>query len=221
VILIGIGFQKYLSGSDLLGYAKSIIAGVALPSLPNGGWSLTVEFHFYLILPLFLFLTSKWKYSLVFVLVAAICVRVPFHQELGQIQSLSYWTIVGRIDQFLLGIMAYQFRKNISGRHLFIFSLSTLFAIFYWHFDSQGGFFMSPSYPSPNAIWIFMPTIEGVVYALTIAWYDNSFTHSTGKFSRFLALIGTYSYSIYLLHLYGLNEMAAHAWSWMQVLRQG
>ena len=61
---------------------------------------------------------------------------------------------------------------------------------------------MNPSYPSPSQIWIYMPTIEGLVYALVISWYDNSFKHSTGRVSRFIALIGTYSYSIYLLHFF-------------------
>jgi hypothetical protein len=36
-----------------------------------------------------------------------------------------------------------------------------------------------------------MPTIEGAAYALAVAWYDNSFDHSTEKASRFIALIGT------------------------------
>ena len=47
-----------------------------------------------------------------------------------------------------------------------------------------------------------MPTIEGLVYALVIAWYDNSFEHSAGRVSHFIAIIGTYSYSIYLLHFF-------------------
>jgi peptidoglycan/LPS O-acetylase OafA/YrhL len=47
-----------------------------------------------------------------------------------------------------------------------------------------------------------MPTIEGIAYAIAITWYDNSFKHSTGKVSLFIAYIGTYSYSIYLLHFF-------------------
>jgi len=201
-VIFLVAFQRNLSGSKLIGYAKSIIAGVILPSLPNGGWSITVEFHFYIILPVLLFLTRKSKYSLVLVLLAAVFVRYLLYRELTQIQTLSYYTIVGRIDQFLLGMMAYQFRGLISGRHLFVASTFTLFAIVYWHFDTQGGFYMNPSYPSPSTIWIYLPTLEGVAYALAITWYDNSFKNSTGKVSQFIALIGTYSYSIYLLHFF-------------------
>lgn len=202
VVIIYVGFQRYLAGGDIFGYVKSIVAGIIKPSLPHGGFSITTEFHFYLMLPVLLFLTKKWKYSLLFVLLAAVLTRIFLHQKLGQIQNLSYWTIIGRVDQFVLGILAYQFRRNISGRHFLILCVVLIFASFYWYFDSQGGFYMSTSYPSPSVIWIYMPTIEGFVYALAIGWYDNSFEHSTGKVSRFIALIGTYSYSIYFLHTF-------------------
>lgn len=208
VVIFYVGFQKYLAGSNMFGYAKSIVAGISKPSLPNGGWSITAEFHFYLMLPILLFITNKWKYSLLLVLLVAVITRTILHQELGQIQTLSYWTIIGRVDQFVFGILAYQFRKNVSGRHLLILCALIMFATFYWYFDSQGGFYRSPSYPSPSSIWIYMPTIEGLVYALVIAWYDNSFEHSTGRVSRFIALVGTYSYSIYLLHFFVVSRLS-------------
>ena len=202
VILI-VGFDKYLSGSDVLVYAKhSVIAGAIKPTLPNGGWSITVESHFYILLPLLLLLSRKSKYSLILVLGAAVLMRVLLYQELGQIQKLSYWTIVGRVDQFLLGILAYQFRGYFTRKHFFVAGIFALFAIFYWYFDLRGGYYKNPSYPSPSSIWIYMPTIEGIAYASIISWYDNSFIHSTGRFSRFIALVGTYSYSIYLLHFF-------------------
>lgn len=207
VILI-VGIQKYLSDGAILPYAKSIITGLVKPALPNGGWSITVEFHFYLLLPFLLFLSRKSDYSLLLVLNAAILFRVFLYQEFGHIQKLSYATIIGRVDQFLLGIMAYQLRAHFTGRHLLVFSIFSLFATFYWYFDLQGGFWKNPSYPSPSSIWIFMPAMEGVAYASIIAWYDNSFSHSTERISRFIALIGTYSYSIYLLHFFVVFSVA-------------
>jgi rhamnosyltransferase len=208
IIIIIVGYQNYLVGNDLLNYAKKIVAGVIKPSFPNGGWAITVELHFYLVLPVLLFLVKRWKYSLVFILVLAVFTRTLLYLNLGQIQTLSFLTIVGRIDQFLLGIMAYQFRSHISGKHFLIAGVITLFTIFFWYFDSLGGFYMSPSYPSPSAIWIYLPTVEGVAYASMIAWYDNSFKHSTGAVSRFIARIGTYSYSIYLWHFFFVFEIS-------------
>ena len=201
LVIVVVGCREYLSGNDVYRYMERILAGVIKPSLPNGGWSITTEFHFYLLLPVLLFFSRKSKYALMILLTAAVLIRALLYQGQGEIQSLSYWTIVGRIDQFLLGMIAYQFRSLITGRHAFAVCSLVLFAIFYWYFDSLGGFYTS-IYPSPSAIWIFMPTIEGLAYALMIAWYDNSFVHSNGRFSRFFALIGTYSYSIYLLHFF-------------------
>ncbi len=202
LVIVAVGCREYLSGHDIIQYIKRVLAGAIQPSLPNGGWSITTEFHFYLLLPALLFLSRKSKYSLVLLLGAAVLIRALFHQGRGEIQTLSYWTIVGRIDQFLLGMIAYQFRNLVTERHTFVVCSSVLFAIFYWYFDSQGGFFAYPSFPSQSAIWILMPTIEGLAYAVLIAWYDSSFAHSHGKLSRFVALIGLYSYSIYLLHYF-------------------
>ncbi|HYN79352.1 MAG TPA: acyltransferase [Lamprocystis sp. (in: g-proteobacteria)] len=202
LVIFLVGLQKLVAGQDLTAYAKTILPGVVKPGLPNGGWSITAEFHFYLILPLLLFLVKKWKYSLFLVLLLAIAMRTMLYLELGQIQTLSYWTIIGRVDQFILGIIAFQFKDHISRKHLQLICTLLIFAGFYWYFDSQGGFYKNPSYPSPSIIWIFMPTVEGVAYAFLVSWYDNSFSHSTGKLSRFVALIGTYSYSIYLLHFF-------------------
>jgi len=209
IVVIGyIGLRKYLSGQEIFPYIKSILAGAIKPSLPNGGWSITAEFHFYLMLPVLLYITGKWKYSLLLVLAISIAIKATLHQELGQIQTLSYWTIIGRIDQFILGILAFQFRKHIARKHMLVFCSLLAFSYFYRYFDSLGGFYKSPSYPSPSLIWVYMPAIEGLAYGLLIAWYDNSFKHSTGIVSQFIALIGTYSYSIYLLHFFVVFEMA-------------
>ncbi len=202
IVIFIVGVKRYLSGADIFCYVKSIIAGIIKPSLPNGGWSITVEFHFYLILPILLYFARQWKYSLLFVILVAVITRIILHHELGQIQTLSYWTIIGRVDQFVFGILAFQFRKYISEKHLLILFAFVIFCTYYWYFDSLGGFYKNTSYPSHSSIWIYMPTIEGFFYALVIAWYDNSFDHSTGRVSRFIALIGTYSYSIYLLHFF-------------------
>ncbi len=202
------GVNIYLDGGDIPGYLKEVAVGIIKPTFPNGGWSITAEFHFYVLLPFLLFLKNKWRYSLVVALLAVLALRLLLYLQMGQIQTLAYWTIIGRIDQFLLGIMAYQFREKISGRHIFAAFSLLLFAGFYWFFDSGGGFFMSPSYPSPSPIWIYMPTVEGLAYGLAISWYDNSFVHSTGRISRFVSLIGSYSYSIYSLHFFFVFALA-------------
>ena len=208
IVILFIGLTTQLHGGNIISYVKTIISGLIQPVLPNGGWSITTEFHFYLLLPFLLFLTKRSKYTLGFVLISTIALRICLHRKFGEIQVLSYFTIVGRIDQFILGIMAYQFRQYFTKKHRFVACISVMFAILYWKFDMLGGFYNNMSYPSPSPLWIYMPTLEGLCYASIISWYDNSFQHSTGRFSRFIAAIGTYSYSIYLLHFFFFPKMA-------------
>lgn len=208
VILI-VGLKDFFFDGRYWEYIKKIAYGVIKPSLPNGGWSITVEFHFYLILPFLLFFSKRIKWSLFIFIVAAVAIRALIFVVEGETQRFAYWTIVGRIDQFVLGIAAFQYREIIKNRHVLAATAFILFCLFYQHFESLGGFYKYPEYPSPSPVWIFLTTIEGLVYGLLISWYDNSFVHSTGRLSRFIALIGTYSYSIYLLHFFFYWRLSA------------
>lgn len=202
VVILIVGILRFMSGGSMSSYLHSIARGAFYPSLPNGGWSITVEFHYYAILPLFLWMLRKSKLLPISIVVVAIALRVFVHHEMGEIQSLAYWTIVGRIDQFALGMLMYQFRMSLAHRHVLAIGTFTGFAMFYWYFDLHGGFYQNPSYPSPSPLWIVLPTIEGIAYAVGIAWYDNSFSQSTTGFSRFVGRIGEFSFSIYLLHFF-------------------
>ncbi|WP_417387989.1 acyltransferase family protein [Gimesia sp.] len=202
VVCVLYGVTIYNSGQSLTRYYKTLIEGIIFPTLPNGGWSITVEFHFYLMLPLLLFLARKSKYSLGMIVCCTVLLRLALSLTVGRIQVYSYFTIIGHIDQFLLGMLAFQLRSWIKGRHILVLSGLTAFILFYWYFDAAGGFYHNPAYPSNNLVWVYLPTLEGLAYGLLIAWYDNSFSHSQNILSRFIAMIGVYSYSIYLLHFF-------------------
>ena len=189
-------------------YLRSIPRGLVFPSWPNGGWSITVELHFYLLLPLLLFLQRRWYQGLWLLLAMAIGFRIAYHAWTGEVQSLAYLTIFGRIDQFLLGIIAFHGRAHLIGRHARAVAIAVAFITLYWWFDRSGGFFLRPSYPSPSRLWIVLPTLEGFAFATLIGWYDGSFEHKKGPLSRLLGLIGEYSYSIYLLHFYFVFKVA-------------
>ena len=208
VVVAIVGLTKLINGEGLAAYALATAQGLFLPTLPNGGWSITVEFHYYIILPALLGMSARSKFLPLSIIVAAVGLRWFLHHERGEIQSLAYWTIVGRIDQFVLGMLAYQFRRLIARRHWVALAVIASFMIVYWRFNALGGFYHYPSYPSPRPFWIILPTIEGFAYAISIAWYDNSFSHSTSRLSRWIGRIGEYSYSIYLLHFFVVHAMA-------------
>lgn len=197
-----VGVVEIFSGNDFWLYLNKLWQGFIYPTWPNGGWSITAEFHFYVLLPVLLFIARKNRYLLLAILLLAVLVRLVLFLQKGEVQTLSYWTIIGRIDQFLLGIAGFYFRDLIKSKHLWVFFVFFTFLLFYRYFDIRGGFMENPVYPSPSHIWIYLPTMEGIAYATLIAWYDQSFRHSQGLFSRFIAAIGAYSYSIYLLHFF-------------------
>lgn len=202
VVILIVGVQTFVRGEGLSSYAYSIARGIYYPSLPNGGWSITVEFHYYVILPLFLWMLRKSKLLPISIVVGAMALRWFVYHRTGEIQELAFWTIIGRMDQFALGMLVYQFRAYLARRHFIAIGTIIAFALFYWYFDSQGGFLQNPSYPSPSSLWILLPTIEGAAYAVGIAWYESSFSPSTTGVSGFIGRIGAFSYSIYLLHFF-------------------
>jgi peptidoglycan/LPS O-acetylase OafA/YrhL len=208
LVVLVIGVQIYLAGGDLPTYFKLIAMGYYAPTLPNGGWSITVEMHFYVLLPLILFLARKSKLTLPAIVLAAIALRVWLHHERGEVQTLAYLTLVGHIDQFVLGILAFIYRRFIAYRHVLVGLAITAFLLFFWWFNSLGGFNALPTYPSPSVIWIYLPTLEGIAYGLLISYYDNSYRPLNTGISRIVGLIGAYSYSIYLLHFFVVMKMS-------------
>lgn len=195
--------------SDL--YAADLLKGVVLPTLPNGAWSVTVELHFYLLLPLILWLDAGRRLPLV--LAGAIVSRAVYWIITGEVQLLAYWTIFGRIDQFLLGILVLRLRDYIKGRHAIIALATLAFCASYQGFARLGGFYGTET----SSVWIILPTVEGAYFALLIAWYDASFRFAQGRVSHALQIVGTCSYSIYLLQAFAVFGLA----QWAQTILPG
>jgi peptidoglycan/LPS O-acetylase OafA/YrhL len=203
VTMIIVGVYFFLKNKDMIAYAKDIAFGIVKPTWPNGGWSITAEIHFYIVLPLILMITKRNIYFSIAILVMMNFIRMAAFFQIGQVQDLSYWTIIGRIDQFLLGIFAFQIGPILRGRHYVIMGMGLAFTAFYWWFDAAGGFTkLAGASPSPSPIWIIMPTIEGLFYAALTSYYDSTYRPNNEGLSWFIGKLGQYSYSIYLLHFF-------------------
>lgn len=191
-----------VTGGDLSQYGLALLQGFVWPSWPNGGWSITVELHFYAALPLLLMLSRHDPRLLLGVVASAIALRAALHGINGSVQDAAYWTIVGRIDQFVLGMLLFLRGDWIAGKAGLVLATLIGFTGFYWVFDQFGGFYqLGGAYPSPSALWIIMPTIEALAFGVAIAWYDRSDSGGgTGLLARLAADYGKFSYSIYLLH---------------------
>ncbi len=192
-------------GRSIVTYLRELPYGFVLATWPGGAWSITTELHFYVILPVLLWLLGKWPLSLIAIVFAAVIFRFIWWQYEGSVQALAYYTIAGRIDQFLLGMLAAHYGSMLKGRHLVAASVFMLFSGFYSWFDILGGYSHMPDYPSSSALWIVIPTIEGAAFGALISYYDQTFRFECSRLSRAVALAGTVSYSIYLLHGFELG----------------
>jgi peptidoglycan/LPS O-acetylase OafA/YrhL len=139
-------------------------------TVPGVGWTIIVEFQFYLLFPLLLFFTQRHGLRYLGSLVAlAIFLRWSVWYTTGTVQDLAYSTIFGRIDQFVLcmisGEMAARYKPLFRSRALLIALILTGAALMHW-FDRAGGFFDNGGYPS-----IYWPKIEGYLFALIVASY--------------------------------------------------
>jgi peptidoglycan/LPS O-acetylase OafA/YrhL len=204
------GCRRYLAGQPLAEYFRQVGEGVLLPTLPNGGWSITVEAHFYLLLPFLLMASRRFLFAPLLFIAAAIVLRSVLYVQIGEVQSAAYWTIVGHVDQFLAGILAFHLRAHAKNRHWLALAVLAAFSTFFWWFDAAGGLYELRRYPSPHWIWIILPTLEAAAYAFGIAYYDTSFSRRrTSLPFRIIEKAGSYSYSLYLLHLFFVMQLAA------------
>lgn len=201
VFAIGlVAIKTYLTGGSLSDLGRDVAWGWIKPSLPNGGWSITAEFHFYLLLPWLLILMRRWRRWMWLAVVAAIAVRVGLWWHFHTVQRLAFWTIVGRFDQFLLGMYAFELRhwlKSSAGAGV---AIAVAWLGYLTWFDAIGGYHGTGKHPTWSAVWTIEPTIEAVLCALLILWYDGRTQDVRSRVARGLAAIGDYSYSIYLLH---------------------
>jgi peptidoglycan/LPS O-acetylase OafA/YrhL len=199
-----------LSDGDFSAFFYRLLSGFVLPVWPNGAWSIAVELHFYILLPFILAARKKYSFALPLFIVCAILFRAAIFGVTGSVQDAAYWTIFGRIDQFLFGILAFDLRGWLRANHAVAAVAAISLGLGYYAFDIAGGFYELPS--SDAALWIVLPTFEAIGCATLIGWYDNSFS-PRGRVSDVLAAIGFYSYGIYLLHFFVVFRAAQYVHS--------
>lgn len=196
---------------------SDLVGGFLLPTWPRGAWSISIELHFYLMFPLLLMLVRRQgPGALMMVIAGALFLRLYWWMTFGEVQHIAYWTIFGRIDQFVFGMMfAYATMSGVLRRSALnvVTAISMLsFLIIWTQFDAMGGFNNRDGSPSTHPIWIVIPTIEAITYGALIAWYDGASFHIPAALDRALTRVGEWSISIYLLHFFPIIAMRHAFW---------
>ena len=197
VVLVYWTFRGHLT---LAGFFQGL---VSFPTWPPGTWSIVVEFHFYAIFPVLLALQRVHRiWPLITILIMSTALRVLLWQTFGEVHWLGYWTIIGCIDFFVLGMLWHELSKKDFAKHwpgLLLTGAFLSFAVFWHVFNVMGGMFNLGGYPSPSALWIVLPAIQGFSFGAMISGYERLSFSMPAFLDNALAKVGEVSYSIYLV----------------------
>lgn len=162
-------------------------------------WTIAVEFQFYLIFPfLVLFLFKNGRRQLFLILCFFIILKFLIFQLKGDIYSNFYHSIIGRIDQFLVGMILGSFYisnllrldNNIKCTFLFLTSVIMLLISFklseYMFFRNVFSFFIE------------VMGWSGIIASFLFFKVRNLLLIKLGSC---FACLGSCSFSMYLLHL--------------------
>jgi peptidoglycan/LPS O-acetylase OafA/YrhL len=165
--------------------------------------------QFYLVFPLLLRLLNRYgPLSLVRIIAAAAMLRT-FAWMLNpklDLNQLTYFSLAGRIDQFLFGMLAavafVRYRKFLGAGLLAASGIGIVAAL--WMFNQLHGFAAPAGW---RVVWV---DLEGALWACFIASYVSVLEGRKGRIARSTAAVGERSYSIYLLHFVIVSWVASH-----------
>lgn len=195
-------FPQAFSGSGfvqtVLGLANLPGALVA-PPFTSMLWTIAVEWQFYVLFPLLVaVLKPAWTRRMLGFVAVLLLVRVAAVLSGGNARDLAYTTIVGRLDQFLLGMWAAWFFRTrpLSRRAGAALAAASALAVAaaLVAFNAAGG------WPLVAAWKVAWPTLEGVLWAAFVVGYVACANAAGGAWSHLIARVGEISYSIYLIH---------------------
>lgn len=174
-------------------------------------WAVAVEFQFYLLFPLlFRLLTTEGTGLLWRMIVLAAGLRLAAGLLGSNVHWMAYWSIAGRIDQFLLGMLTgtwyARHPADRSGRAWHAVAAGGLVWALLYEFHRLGGW---PLHAWWKALW---PDAEGFAWALFIATYVCVSDRLPRMIARPLEAIGRTSFSIYLLHFIVVMVVDTHSW---------
>ena len=214
-LILGIAFNT--ENFSIVALLQSVFFMANSDTAVNGGaftfvfWSIAVEWHFYLLFPFLLVCVQKrgWKVLLGLIL-ALLVVRTGAYFAGADMRVLSYWTIVGRLDQFLLGMLAGIYYRTyfVAGKRLDYVAIggAGLVLMLLFGFNQLGGG------GANNHLWIFWPTLEAMAWAIFLIGYLSIARHFYRLVGNALVALGTISYSIYMGHYLVLDFFLRHDW---------
>lgn len=166
-------------------------------------WSISIEFTFYLVFPfLALFAMQKGPRYLLGLVLFVFVVKGIVYLTVVHSTKIMYTTLIGRFDQFLLGMLAamwYRSHQAWLERYARFFLLPLVLAMVgATAFLAKFGSYLAVE--PKNIIWLFWPTLEAGLWAALIVAYQSTALAWPQWLERCLQRGAQISFSIYLLH---------------------
>ncbi len=211
VFVAAFGFGREVDPISFLALAFFLgnLGEVKLPHFPHL-WTIMIEFQFYLVFPLLLVFIRRMGLAYVAGVLALLAtIRMLVFLTEGSVQDAAYWTMIGRLDQFLLGMVLAMLHRqratllaNPAWLVMSLLALQAWLMLFTWW---CGGYHNADAPHSPSIAWVFSPLLEGMAYGFVALAYLHvrvpGALHRWGtQAGAVLAWLGTISFSIYVWH---------------------
>ncbi|PID43695.1 MAG: hypothetical protein CSB48_04695 [Proteobacteria bacterium] len=171
--------------------------------ITGAAWTISVEFTFYLIFPfLARFFKEQGLVYMLKLLAIFLLIKVASYMVTERSTHMLYSTLVGRLDQFLIGMVSawlfFYYRDRLSrfGNLLFMVSILLVYANSFILAKYFSFFLEQPK----QDFWITWSMQEALGWGLFVLGYSLSTVKVPDLLSRFMAGMGEVSYSFYLLH---------------------
>jgi peptidoglycan/LPS O-acetylase OafA/YrhL len=212
MVVVGSSFSLGAAIQTTLGFAR-FPGGFTTGAFAVVLWAVGVEMQFYLLFPFFLrLLDNRGPRPLIqFILLMAVLRTVAALSAVPGMDydHLTYFSLVGRIDQFLIGMLAaYAFPhiRAYVGRvwvaaGAFAVAVGVLFAYNKLHGTEDPGVW--------RTVWV---DVEALVWAAVLLSYVATARFGRGRSSAALAWAGERSYGLYLLHVPLVHILMIRGW---------
>ena len=182
----------------------ALLTNMGRTDFPGIGWTVLIEFQLYLLFPFFVRFTRDYGVRyLIGVVAVALLMRTLLWITTRNVLLFSYWTVLGRVDEFVLGMLGAEASRRYGKQlgKLWVLVLVSMTWLLIMHgFNRLGGYYKVGMSSFGSALWIYFPTLEGLFYATIIVSYLNLEVRGSPTLGRFFAFVGTLTYSFYLNH---------------------